>query len=284
MIRNPSDADLPQLQALWQEAFGDSEEDTAHYFKHRHQHENMLVFLSGNEVAAMLSLLPVKLVTPEKTEKARYIFAVATKKNHRGQGISTKLLEAAHQSIKSEGGVAGILVPAESSLFAFYEKRGYQTTFYIDEAKRNAKDLPSPHQEDSIEVCGAEDYLTLRDSLCKSNALFVRWGIEALTYIKSSFERAGGAMFRMSVNGKPALAVCAPSGNEVQVTELLCDKGFLDRCLALIHSQMKADSYLVRTPQGRQNKGFARPFGMIHWLKEPLESEGEPPYLSFAKD
>lgn len=284
MIRHPSDTHLPALKALWQEAFHDSDEDTAHYFTRRHKHENMLVFLDGEAVAGMLSLLPMELVMGETRQKARYIFAVATKTEYRGRGISTQLLNAAHDLIAREGGAAAVLMPAEQSLYDFYQKRGYKTAFYLDERLCAAKDIPAISSGDSIKVCSEDAYLLLRDKLLKEGRMYVRWDSKALNYIRESYQIGGGQMYQLTVSGQPALAVCAPGEDVAQVTELLCRKEDLYPCLALLHSEMKAGNYLVRTPAGLQSEDSIRPFGMVHWLREPIKPHGAPPYLSFAKD
>ncbi len=284
MIRFSMEDDLPQLHTLWQEAFLESAEDTASYFTMRHQHENMLVDVSGDEVTAMLSLLPVTLKSAGWAKKARYIFAVATKKNHRGLGISTRLMEEAHKLIKEEGGVAGLLVPAEESLFSFYQKRGYETAFFMDENRILPQQIQKPDAQDSLVDCAASEYFILREALCENNSLFVSWDVEALTYIKESFERSGGRMLKLKVDGRPSLAISAPYEGEVHLKELLCAPMDVTRCLALLHEEMKGKAYIVRTPAGRQGTGLARPFGMIHWLDEPMKLTGEPPYLSLAKD
>lgn len=285
MIRFPKDTDLPQIKALWQEAFGDSDEDTEFYFERRHRHENMLVLLEGDEVAAMLTMLPINLKAGKEGLKARYIFAVATKKSHRGQGLSTKLLEAAHEFIRSEGGAAGVLVPAEGSLFDFYEKRGYQTAFYIDEAVIPAAQLPKISTLDSVFDCSASEYLSSRENLLGDNRMYVKWDLEALTYIKDSLGMGGGRMLKLTIDKKPALAVCAPVNDGVMVTELLCEKSHITRALAQIHNLIRAERYTVRTPQGVLGEGEKKSFGMIHRLGTPvLDLDGQLPYLSFAKD
>ena len=107
MIRFAQEADLPALLQLWQEAFGDgSGEEASYYFARRHQPQHMLVALEKGRVAGMLTMLPSRAGRPRQLISRRYILAVATLKAFRGQGISTRLLEAAHSHMRQTGAAA----------------------------------------------------------------------------------------------------------------------------------------------------------------------------------
>ena len=203
MIRFALDSDLPALHALWQEAFEAEVQEAEHYFAHRHRHENMLVALRENEVAGMLSMLPISLVTQEKTLPARYVFAVATFRKFRGQGISSQLMEAAHAHMQKEGMAASLLVPASKSLFDFYRKRGYETRFWLDSLSLSAHDIAQPPPDAIISPLRAKDYFRLRNQAFSVSALFARWDEEALAFmIASAREDGGGALYIKTSQGK----------------------------------------------------------------------------------
>ena len=284
MIRQARESDLPQLISLWLEAFGDTEEEALFYFQHRHKHQNMLVFEMGSEISGMLSMLPVHLHSPKQIISARYVFAVATKKARRGQGISTRLLEAAHQKMQEEGASASILVPAESSLFEYYGKRGYKTGFQVDQVHLKAGDISSWGAEGRLERCDAGKYLAIRDDVYKSSQLFVRWDLYALQFIMHSAITSGGGMFIISIGKRQAAAVCEARGDFIRVTELACGKDMWQQAMALIHQHFQSGKYQLRMQEGSLIEGSTQPFGMIHWLGEPMQATGETPYLAFAKD
>ena len=60
---------------------------------------------------------------------AAYVYAVATRKSHRGQGLCRKLMAFAENDLRSRFRCA-VLTPGEPELFRFYEKLGYKTAFY----------------------------------------------------------------------------------------------------------------------------------------------------------
>jgi predicted acetyltransferase len=142
MIRFATGGDRERLKKLWGDIFGDTPEMVEAYFAHRHRDENMLVETQGDDIAGMLTMLPLRLATPGKSFPARYIYAVATDTRYRNLGVSTRLLEHAHTFMQGRGEAAAILVPASPSLFDFYGKRGYKTAFSLDTVRFEDKNLP----------------------------------------------------------------------------------------------------------------------------------------------
>jgi len=284
VIRHPSDGDLPELTSLWQEAFGDSQEETSFYFQYRHRHGNMLVKELDGGIAGMLSMLPVTLTAPGLSLPGRYVFAVATKREQRGQGVSTELLHAAHETMRREGAAVSLLVPADAGLFHFYRKRGYQDQFFINEFSIKAKEiLPMPAAGEARR-CTAEEYTFLRSAVFSQSRLFVKWDIEALEYVRLGAEASGGAMLMMSGGSGQAAAVCEPRYGAMRVSELILDGLSWQEALAMIHRHFNAERYVVRVPEGLRGHDSRKYFGMAKWLTEPPQTEGGPPWLALAKD
>ena len=285
MIRKPCDRDLPRLMELWQEAFGDSEDETRFYFQYRHRHEHMLVMEIDEQISGMLSLLPIQLIADGAAHQARYVFAVATKKEVRGRGVSTALLTAAHEGIRAEGGVASILVPASENLFTFYGKRGYQAAFFVDQALLSASEIVSSPLRGEVSGLSAEDYLGIRKASFSGSRLFVDWDLDALTYIKLGAESGGGRVLYLRDGAGEAAALIEKRDSIMRVTELALLSGMTWQiAMALIHRVVQAPQYLLRLPQSSLGERNTIPIGMIHWLKAMPEGTGSPAYLALAKD
>ena len=60
-----------------------------------------------------------------KGKKGFYVYGVATGKEYRGKGISTKLLEYAKGFVDEKKADFLVLVPRNEGLFEFYVKRGF---------------------------------------------------------------------------------------------------------------------------------------------------------------
>ncbi|MDD4134401.1 MAG: GNAT family N-acetyltransferase [Eubacteriales bacterium] len=283
MIRFSQDSDLPALYALWQEAFEADAREAEYFFSRRLRREYTLVALDEGRVLGMLSMLPISLVVSGKSYPARYVFAVATLRQFRGQGLSSQLLDAAHQHMTVSGEAASVLVPARPSLFDFYGKRGYETRFFIDSLNISSREIPVHPPAAQLASIGAEDYLRLRDGAFGQSSLYVRWDLEALRFFISSLFGAGGALRIVTPQGEAACLYELRDGG-ARVTELaLHGLGWQD-AMAAIHGYLGAPAYTLRMPAGTLPGAPTQPFGMIRWLAPAPEMQGGAPYLSIAKD
>ena len=284
MIRFAKPGDHPRLKELWADVFGDSPEDIDTYFSMRHTDNNMLVYEQSGTIAGMLTMLPVTLVTDSGfSYSARYIYAVATDTRYRKQGISTQLLAAAHAHMQNAGVAASVLVPATPELFGFYEKRGYQTGFWLDIITKKAAVLPPVPPQARFAACSAAEYTRIRDAAFQTSSLYVRWQIRDVTYAMHTFFQHGGVS-ALSWDTGQGCAAWEHTQHGVLVRELVVQHGDMDTALSVLHSQLQAEQYILRLAQGTIPGATQKPFGMIHWLIPKPAITGLPPYLSLAMD
>lgn len=114
-----------QAVALWQEAFGDSEE-YIRFFHNTHSSCVCLTLTQGEELTSALYLIDGELCS----QKGFYLFAAATFKKFRGKGYMAKLLQKAEDYARQNESSFIALVPAQGSLFEYYSRFGYKTAFY----------------------------------------------------------------------------------------------------------------------------------------------------------
>ena len=283
MIRFALDSDREQLWALWEEAFGDTPEDTQDYFARRHQNDCMLVDVEDGEIAGMLSLLPVTLASQGREFPARYIYGVATRQSFRGQGISTRLMEYTHDFMKEQGEKAAILVPASPSLFDFYGKRGYKSVFFLDTAQVMAAQIPSSPIDGHVAPCDAAAFTRIRDKAFSSSGLYARWDKRAVDYAITSHSSSGGVLHFEALGGE-GCALWERQEDGVLVRELALVNMDVHAALCLLHKALNAALYRLRLMPGSFPGAVSHPFGMIHWLIKEPELPGGPPYLALALD
>lgn len=201
MIRFGKTADGHEIMDIWEESFGDAQEEIAEFFRCLTGEVRVLVWEEEGRLSGQLCLLPVRLWSHGKAAKAEYIYAVAVRKEARGRGIGTGLLEAAADLSKKEGSCA-VLVPADKALTGFYERRGFSHCFREElwevavsgeekqdnigkERRRGPKRQPVP------EPMTASAYIK-----CRREAFAKAAGVEPsgamLEYALSSFLREGG--------------------------------------------------------------------------------------------
>lgn len=159
IIKHPDPQHKSGLSALWQEAFQEPEESFLLFYDTAFSSHRAMVCLEENTVVAALYWFDCLW----GDKKVAYIYAVATRLSHRGQGLCNKLMAKTHEILKERTYHGAILVPAEDSLFGFYEKMGY---------------LPCVPQEMQNAECkmqnvpiSALEYQKLQKDLLPSNAI-----------------------------------------------------------------------------------------------------------------
>ena len=120
-ISCPDNSLVPSMRELWQEAFGDSNEALDSFFETAYSPDRCRVVTCGKNLLSALYIFDCQC----DGKKLAYIYAVATRKSARGQGIGGELVRDTHKYLVEKGYCGAILVPSEPSLFGFYEKLGY---------------------------------------------------------------------------------------------------------------------------------------------------------------
>lgn len=121
-IDHPHTGQIPALQALWQEAFGDSPAFIHSFFDTAYAPRRCLCITLEDTVVAAAYWLDCKY----DDRPAAYIYAVATGKAYRGQGYCRLLMTHIHAHLAALGYAGAILVPGEPTLRTMYRAMGYQ--------------------------------------------------------------------------------------------------------------------------------------------------------------
>ncbi len=118
IIEKATPGDEPALRELWQEAFSDTDGFLDEFFSLPYQ---CLAAKDGEAVVGAAYWFHCIC----RGEPMAYLYAVATRKTRRGEGICTRLLKALHTRL-AETCRATLLVPGEEGLRSFYRKLGYR--------------------------------------------------------------------------------------------------------------------------------------------------------------
>lgn len=163
-IENPFPSLLPSLRLLWQEAFGDTENFIDSFFSTAFCTDRCRCITADNHAVAALYWFDCLY----KDKPIAYIYAVATAKAFRGQGICHKLMEDTHRHLASLGYEGAILVPGSPHLFHFYEDMGYQTCCHISKIRVAAA---GTKKEIGIRPVGKEEFAMLRRQFLPEGAV-----------------------------------------------------------------------------------------------------------------
>ncbi|MBE7027068.1 MAG: GNAT family N-acetyltransferase [Ruminococcaceae bacterium] len=265
MILFASDNYIEQIKELWKKAFGDTGESTNFYFSNIHKNENMLIDVENGIVRGMLTMHPIELWQNGKCTPARYIYGVATHKDFRLQGISTRLLEYAHGYMREQNVKISLLVPATKELFDFYEKRHYVRAVYLSEKTFLKENINAPEFLYTCDVCDTKEYYEIRKKAFKNCEPFMAWGEDELVKVMAYARFCGGEFYKISTGKAQAAIYASRDAGAVYVRELACDNMSIEDVVSVLHDKFGADKYIVRT---LQNDKAGTEYAMICNLKD----------------
>ena len=134
LLKTPEEQE--RTKALYREIFPeDTEAFLDFYYKERPK--RILAMEEDGQIIAMLHLNSFLLSFFGKEITASYIYAVATKKEKRRQGIMGELLRYAFQLLKEEGEVFCILIPVAESIYSPY---GFRTVAKLSKEESEAEE------------------------------------------------------------------------------------------------------------------------------------------------
>lgn len=128
-IGKPEGSHIPQLRQLWKDTFCDTDDFLDIFHSTAFSLDRCRCVSFNGQVVAALYWFDCVF----RNQPIAYIYAVATAKNFRGQGLCHALMDNTHKHLKERGYVGTLLSPASDTLFLFYEKMGYQTCAFRNE-------------------------------------------------------------------------------------------------------------------------------------------------------
>ena len=247
-IESPTPVRHASLRSLWKEAFGDGDAFLDTFFATAYSPARARCVVDGGEVVSALYWFDVAL----DGKKLAYLYAIATRISHRGQGVCRRLLEDVHARLKGLGYAGAILVPSEPSLFDFYARMGYEPCAPMQTITCRAEGEPLPLQR-----LNGEEYGRLRARLLPLGGIVQEGESLRLLEQQESLYAAEGLL----------LAAHEKNGR-LSATELLGDLSLAPRVLASLG-----------LPEGDfRIAGGSAPFAMIR----KLSGKDFPPPASFA--
>ena len=246
---HPTPAQTKGLRQLWQEAFGDTDAFLDGFFQTAFSPERCLYAGDGG-VKAALYWFDCDL----EDEKIAYLYAVATAKEARGQGLCRALTEKTLEILRSRGYRGAILCPAEAGLFAMYEKMGFREKVFIREFPALAGTSPTESQS-----VGPEEFARLRlEYLPRGGVVQER---ENLAFL---------SQFAQFYKGEDFLLAASREGNHLFGMEFFGNEARIPGIL----TALGAETGSFRTP------GSEKPFA----LYASLDGKPAPQYFGLAFD
>lgn len=209
---------IPALRQLWQEAFGDSEEFLDGFFAAADPLRHCRCVFADTEPVAVLYWFDCMW----QEKRLAYLYAVATKKALRGQGLCRTLMEDTHAYFKNQGYYGTILVPGSENLRAMYASMGYQTATRI----RNISCEPG-NRETAMRKIQSAEYARLRRQMLPAGGV-VQEG-RNLDFLQSRWELFAGEDFLLAADISNDAVTGELLGNTGRAPEIVkalgCRKG-----------------------------------------------------------
>lgn len=267
-IRPSIPGDTPALKEIWRCSFGDPPAYIDAFFTRLYRPGMAAVAIcDGKPVAAAYAIDGLSF----QGQPGVYIYAVGTLPEYRSQGLGTAVTRRAVELGGVWGTTFAVVCPAGPELFDFYQKNiGFQPVFTLAESTVTPDTLPAP--QGRIHPIAPADYCFLRERLLNGQP-HVSFSVPFLAYQQLLSQRAGGNLYRMETDLGPACAAVEIYQGHAIVKELLAPKGADTAALSLLHGQVEAQRYTVRTP------GPGRTFAMLYGMDAPPN-----PYFGFALD
>ena len=141
-VKTSSNKELSDVYLLWQEAFGDSKELIDFMLDGALSDAEIFLMYDDKILCSMFFLCDIQLKcgNPDNTIPALYLYAAATRKNMRGHGYFPKLLSFAEEYARNIGARYILCKPAETGLFSYYKKLGFETCTFFTEKQINPAD------------------------------------------------------------------------------------------------------------------------------------------------
>lgn len=231
--------DVPALSALWRDCFGDSEGFIKSFFAALPSLGGGVVAeLDGEIIGAAYALNCQSLVLEERELSVGYIYGVGVDKRRRSLGAGAALNKAVYALSKSRGAEIVTTLPAEDSLYPWYESTiGLSARLY--RRRESLKSTPSL----PVEPLSPQSFALRReDLLCKRPHL--RLESAAMDFEGALLREYGGGFF--SVAGGVS-AACIEDGRAV-IKELICPPETVEAAAASVGAYLSAPDVTLILP------------------------------------
>ncbi len=251
------DANITELQNLWQASFYDSQDFLQLYFSSIISKADIFVIKYRNIICSMLYGIPYICRWGNQQISFSYWAGLATNSQYRGKGLMTKLMQDAIE-FYSKGDIPFVaLIPADMSLVQYYREKGFDPLFYRVEHHYKVYDSSVIKQQ--YIKCPALDIYTLYRAWLRLTA--DRHTDLVHTYddfraLILDFEMSGGnIVYTVDSNSYEVTAITFVSRrtNDILLHDIaMTDNSYFQPLLAQIYRNTAFDEVCLFLPDGSQ--------------------------------
>lgn len=274
------------VAALWAKVYGDGGGFLERFYAHCVPFEDVMVLEEDGVIRTILTAPRVTVRCPDGTErKAGYMYALASEPAVRNRGFGRDMMRFGARCLREEGAECAVLVPAEPSLFRFFDGLGYVPAFSHLRRELSRGELPAPCEEHRMAAASPEEYNALRRKWLEGR-LYLDCPDAMAAFQQYLSRESGGDIYRLDLPGGPGCAAVEICDGVPVVKELLCAEGDLPAAAALLLSRHPAERCVLRLPPWSGGAGERVLWGAALWLGDGPAFRGpeENGYLGLAFD
>jgi len=263
-----------EVKHLWRTCFEDSEEFIDLYFKEIYTDSITQVAREDEKIVAALQMIPYHMNFHAMTIPVSYISGACTLPEYRNKGIMERLLTQSFQEMYEKEIGLSILIPGEKRLFDYYNKLGYETTFYYSKQQVKA-DSTHISVNPSYTVSKLTDDEWEKAFGYFSDKEFANYPLNVLhdkehfnTVIKDVLLSQGEVFLAYSKDRIKGIAFCVPVDNETCMKEMYTDNEEIES--ALIHAAMNHFNTDTITIVTRATQKPTYPLGMARVINAKM--------------
>ncbi|MGL5317734.1 MAG: GNAT family N-acetyltransferase [Bacteroidales bacterium] len=176
---------IQDIKALWKVSFGDDDDFIDRFVEYTFKNSFIYYAEQDGKVVSFLNLIPVSYFEKENQHKGLYLYGVATDPQYQGMGLSSDLLRNTLAKMEYDFVVT---LPAEASLFPFYQKQGFTIPLY--KTTQTVSLEAGVSSTEVFEPLYPEDEARLFAELASvaENNIFI-WSFPHYLYLYSEYER-----------------------------------------------------------------------------------------------
>ncbi len=266
ILRPYRSGDEEGLLALWQSSFPETEAEIRRFFARFLSETGCILAEQDGKIVSAMYILEGPELWPYRKRKltAAYTYALATLPAYRSRGIGRAVYAACCEAIWNRGIEAACVLPAEESLYPFYQAvSDAKPLSAAREARYTRAELQSAKRGlcarmDAMEYAGLREMLLSGEPHASMNEDFCR-------YEEQLCDAGGGGLF-VAGGGVAAVEL---QGNVCHIKELLDPMGDELEAVAAIAAFCPAEEYVVRAPAVWDGAGKTRPLMLAAFREAP---------------
>jgi len=248
MIRFAESRDREAVASIWRECFGDEGYYIDFFLNNLFKSERCLIYDYEGTPAAMLHLLPINLIDQAATFKTQYIYAAATLPAFQRRGLMAKLIDFAVVYGIEKGFKFTSLLPANQSLYGYYEKCGFKSAFYIKRTILTRAQLTAAAGNSKSAIIIPSDDKAIYSRRLDSFNSALLWDYEMFSYVLKEWRFTGGEI----ISFKNGYALCRKTDKGLLIKELCITDGSFAAFASVLLERFEADIFIFYLPQSSQ--------------------------------